>query len=278
LTSIKNLLKFLLHKFFKKNSKTSIGKYIGKILVEEAMSQTQMVTHGGISLKFTVPNSLNYYRVNSFSNKEPETLAWIDSFTENSVFWDVGANIGLYSCYAAHKRGCSVISFEPSIFNLELLARNIHQNFLNEKINIMPIAITNTESVSELNLSTTEWGGALSSFGESYGQDGFELDIKFSYRTFGASLDNLLKLFDLEQPKYLKIDVDGIEHLVLKGGARLLDGVQEILIELNDGFIEQAKTSYQILNAAGFSLKEKTLVPSLEGTNLEKLANQLWVK
>ena len=242
------------------------------------MSHTREIKHGGVNLSFVVPNSLNDYRITSFSSKEPETLAWIDTFTKNSVFWDVGANIGLYSCYAAQKRKCHVISFEPSIFNLELLARNIHQNSLNKRVNIMPLAVTNTESISELNLSTTEWGGALSSFGESYGQDGYELDIEFSYRTFGASLDILLNMFNLEQPKYLKIDVDGIEHLVLKGGTKLLDGVQEILIELNDGFVEQAETSYQILNAAGFSLKEKTLVPYLEGTNLEKIANQLWVK
>ena len=33
--------------------------------------------------------------------KEPETLEWINSFEyrENSIFWDVGANIGLYSIY-----------------------------------------------------------------------------------------------------------------------------------------------------------------------------------
>ena len=82
-----------------------------------------------------------------------------------------------------------------------------------------------------MNLTTTEWGGALSSFGETYGQDGRELDIKFSFSTFGISMDMALKIFDLNQPKNLKIDVDGIEHLILKGGISILTGVQEVLIE-----------------------------------------------
>ena len=32
--------------------------------------------------------------------KEPGTIAWIEGFTEDDVFWDVGANVGLYSLYA----------------------------------------------------------------------------------------------------------------------------------------------------------------------------------
>ena len=51
---------------------------------------------------------INYYtslRVNTFYSKEPETLKWIDNFNEdkNIIFWDIGANIGLYSIYAALK-------------------------------------------------------------------------------------------------------------------------------------------------------------------------------
>ena len=101
------------------------------------MLNQNYVNHNEIKLSFVTPNPLNIYRVKSFSTKEPETLEWIDSFTNDSVFWDVGANIGLYSCYAATKKGCDVIAFEPSVFNLELLARNISNNQLLEKISIM---------------------------------------------------------------------------------------------------------------------------------------------
>jgi len=52
--------------------------------------------------------------------KEPDTLMWIDKIPEHSVFWDVGANVGLYSCYAAKARNCIVFAFEPSVFNLRV--------------------------------------------------------------------------------------------------------------------------------------------------------------
>ena len=44
----------------------------------------------------------------SFSKKEPDTLAWIDLIPEGSLIWDIGANVGLYSVYAAKARNCKV--------------------------------------------------------------------------------------------------------------------------------------------------------------------------
>jgi len=73
-----------------------------------------------------------------FATKEPETLEWIDRIPEKSVLWDIGANVGLYSCYAAKARGCRVFAFEPSVFNLEILARNIFLNQLTDQITIVP--------------------------------------------------------------------------------------------------------------------------------------------
>ena len=54
---------------------------------------------------FFVPNSVVQWRVNTFFSKEPETLEWIDNFKffKDGVFWDIGANIGLYSIYASLK-------------------------------------------------------------------------------------------------------------------------------------------------------------------------------
>ena len=46
-----------------------------------------------IDTKFKIysENSLEDYRASSFYEKEPETVAWINDFTEGSIFFDVGA-------------------------------------------------------------------------------------------------------------------------------------------------------------------------------------------
>ena len=71
-----------------------------------------------------------------FSQKEPETLEWIDNFDSNgkTIFWDIGANIGLYSIYAATKfDSLDIFAFEPSTSNLRVLSRNISLNNFEKK-------------------------------------------------------------------------------------------------------------------------------------------------
>ena len=106
-------------------SRTRLGKLIGEIVITDAMKRKRSVIHNNTQLTFTVPNQLNRFRIDTFSTKEPETLEWIDTIPNNSTLWDIGANVGLYSIYAAKAKNCKVIAFEPSVFNLELLARNI---------------------------------------------------------------------------------------------------------------------------------------------------------
>ena len=87
---------------------------------------------------FRIPNYLTRWLSDEFI-KEPETIQWIDKFTKiennNIIFWDVGANLGLYSIYAALKHAnIEVISFEPSTSNLRILSRNISINNLQDEI------------------------------------------------------------------------------------------------------------------------------------------------
>ena len=98
------------------------------------MNNQIKISYKNINFQLVNPTNLINYRIKTFHSKEPETLDWIDKFDNNSIFWDIGANIGLYSCYASLKKDCNVFSFEPSVFNLEILSRNIFINNLEKKL------------------------------------------------------------------------------------------------------------------------------------------------
>ena len=102
--------------------KTKFGECLESLLIDSAKQKVVLISHAGNLLRFSEPNALCKYRYEIFSNKVPETVKWIDSMPEGLVLWDIGANFGLYSVYAAKKSKCKVWAFEPSIFNLELLA------------------------------------------------------------------------------------------------------------------------------------------------------------
>lgn len=260
-------------------SRTRLGKLIGEIVITDAMKRKRSVIHNNTQLTFTVPNQLNRFRIDTFSIKEPETLEWIDKLPHNSTLWDIGANVGLYSIYAAKTRNCKVIAFEPSVFNLELLARNIFLNNLEEQITIFPLPLTNTLGLNSMRLTTMEWGGALSSFGENIGWDGKQINDIFSFFTYGCSMDQAISIFNIPQPDFIKIDVDGIEHIILEGGKNILSKISGILIEINDDFKEQAESSKFFLEEAGLSLKEKRHSEMIDkSATYRKVYNQIWIR
>jgi FkbM family methyltransferase len=257
---------------------TRLGRFMSEQITEGSMTRQRVVKHGATSLSFCVPNALNHDRAVTFSTKEPETLRWIDSIPAGSVLWDAGANVGLYSCYAAKARNCQVIAFEPSVFNLELLARNVFKNQLTDRVTLVPLPLFETVSGGMLNMSTTRAGGALSTFKESYGFDGKQLQKVFEVRTVGLPLDAALELLGLPQPDYLKMDVDGIEHLILRGGGRVLSRVKGVSIEINDAFEAQASESERLLREAGLTMisKEHAEMFEVGAEAFRRTFNQVW--
>lgn len=257
------------------NSNRFTREFVDMFVVElwKTSIQTYNRTH---SLQFVTPNSLNFFRANTFATKEPETLEWIDSLDSGSILWDIGANVGLYSCYAAKTRDCEVYAFEPSVFNLELLARNIFINGLTSKITIFPLALSDKMSVSQLNMSSTEWGGALSTFDKNYGHDGLELNKVFEFRTFGISMDSAVENFKLPYPDYIKMDVDGIEQLILSGGKSILQRAKSIIIEINEDFLEQKNNSEKILKESGLRFLNKKHSELFDKGEFKNTFNQVW--
>jgi len=276
---IKRLFKVIIAHAVGLIGKTNFGGYVFEQVLNIAMKANQLVKHGQTQLLFAVPNQLNRYRAESFSTKEPETLEWLDCLPLNSVLWDIGANVGLYSCYAAKVRNCQVFAFEPSVFNLELLARNIYLNGLTDKIAIIPLPLSDHQAFSTLNMTSMEWGGALSTFGQDYGWDGLKMQKVFQFQTLGLSVDDASQLLCIPQPNYVKIDVDGIEHLILKGGETVLKKVDGVLIEINDDFLAQVEQSNKILLDAGLVLKTKChseMFDTPDSFGRGKVWNQIW--
>ena len=274
---IKKILKGLVAGVAHQLPLTKVGRYFQDEMIHVAMEANGAVTHNGCDLLFSVPNSLNRFRFESFSTKEPETLEWIDEMAEGSVLWDIGANVGLYSCYAAKKKGCRVYAFEPSVFNLELLARNIFINGLVDRVTIVPIPLSNTLQINTMNMTSTEWGGALSTFGQMYGDDGKTMNKVFEFSTIGVSMDGIGEALGVPMPHYIKMDVDGIEHLLLEGGIKVIEQVRGLIIEVNEDFGEQADNVQRYLTDAGLVFKEKR--NSMMFENNERFGhcyNQIW--
>jgi hypothetical protein len=120
----------------------------------------------------------------------------------------------------------------------------------------------------------------MSSFGEQYGHDGEIIENPFIVSMIGISMDDAINLLAIAQPIYIKIDVDGIEDLILKGGAEVLTKVKSILVEVNDNFLVQADNVNRFLIQAGFTLNEKKHADYFDTlfTAASTTYNQIWSK
>ncbi len=140
---------------------------------------------------------------------ERENLTDIVSETsEEDVFYDIGANVGLYSCLVGSAvENCQIYSFEPHPINVEALKSNIKLNNINATI--FQLAISDEEGIFELSSE-----GAEAGLGEhSLDTSGSESTVSVTVRR----LDDLRKEHDIPVPTIVKIDVEGAELDVIKG-------------------------------------------------------------
>jgi len=251
---------FFLDLIFYKITKRSILIWFKEFIQNDSYKSISILDK---KVSFFVPNQLTDYRVNSFFTKEPETLQWIDNFNTDKeiIFWDIGSNIGLYSIYSALKyRNIKIHSFEPSTSNLRILSRNININELQDKIFINQFPLTDRDKGYQLMMeSDFREGGALHSFGKDLNFEGKKMNIKNDYNIYGFSINYLIKNLNFEAPNYIKIDVDGLEHYILKGADEVLkhQNLKSILVEINEDYLKQLNDVEDIMKRFNFKLLKK---------------------
>ena len=253
------ILSFL-DKIFNIITKRSILVWFKEFIQNESYKKIQILNQ---KINFFIPNQLVEWRVDTFHTKEPETLDWIDTFDKSGdfIFWDIGANIGLYSIYNSlkHKKS-QTISFEPSTSNLRVLSRNISINNLFDRIKIFTAPLTKGGN-KFLIMKEGEFqeGGALNSFGENFDFEGKKFSSKMNYQIYGTNINYLIDNKILDIPDYIKIDVDGIEHLILEGGNKYLSNkkIKSLSIEINENFTEQHEKVIEIMKKNDFKILHK---------------------
>jgi FkbM family methyltransferase len=242
------------------------------VVVSDRFNRMFYVIHEN-SKKFKLLSNteLLLYRSKTFHTKEPETNRWIKTIPKDGVFYDVGANVGVFTILAsAYCR--KVYAFEPVALNYSVLNQNIMVNMLDQVAVAYCMAISDTASFDTIRLSSNVIGSAHHSFGANNDACHNEYTPVFKQGCFGVSLDELVYKYGFDCPTFLKVDVDGNEHLVIGGAARLLRDphLKSVLIELNkDLKIDQVLV--KTIQGNGFTLVEVGEEATLNGMKIGNL-------
>lgn len=139
---------------------------------------------------------------------------------EKDCFVDIGSNIGSYTILASGECHATTYVFEPSPHTFNCLTSNILINNLSDKVKAFNLAL-----------------------GEETGFIGFTTSLDTANHAVIEESENLIRvpistldgIMDEKKVSLIKIDVEGFEMNVIKGGTKTLsqDDLKAIIIELN---------------------------------------------
>ena len=145
------------------------------------------------------------------SREDSQEIATVSAFLQRgAALVDVGANVGLFSCYARHN-GYDVLAVEPQPRNVQLLLRNLQMNRLDAQV--LPIALA-----GEVGVSPLYGGGQGASLSRGWGG----MSATYSTLVAVSTLDTILAGRFAAQPILVKLDVEGHKKQVLQGAAQTL--------------------------------------------------------
>jgi FkbM family methyltransferase len=230
----------------------------------------------GGTLRFHAPTALLRSRAATLLTKEPDTIAWLETLGPDAVLWDLGANVGAFTLYAAMARRCLVLAFEPSAPNFFVLSRNIQLNALSDRVTAYCLAIAGATGLGVLNLDSADLGSAMSQFGRPGESSRYSQAVQpIVHGMIGMTLDDFVARFAPPFPTHFKIDVDGLEWPILQGGAATLrdQRVRAVLVELSLTQIDEQRRAAAFLETCGFSLVSRG---APQGAAREQAANHLF--
>ena len=161
------------------------------------------------------------------------------------VVVDVGANIGMYSLFAARKNPeARIYALEPEPHNLAALRRNLAVNGLDNVVSL-PLGLARQEATVTLRLDGLLENAAGTGHRVVEGDpQGPILEILV------ASLDHLAAAGVVEPPDLVKMDIEGYELNALRGMERLLrEHRPDLLIEVHPDMLADLGQSDQELDA-----------------------------
>lgn len=201
-----------------------------------------------------LPFKINLHEHEEYISSYIRTYGWWEPITTeiltelfnacdpNTIFVDIGANIGYFSLLAA-SRGIQTVAFEPVTANYSLMEKSIADNGYEKYIQSYRVPLSDKQEKITINVSSYNMG--LCSTTRELHQDNFSYSETMiaepldSY--FGASTQNNL---------IVKIDVELHEKKVLRGMEQTLTSgkVSHIILEIS----EYDSEIFDLLRTHGF--------------------------
>jgi FkbM family methyltransferase len=147
------------------------------------------------------------------------------SLPAEPMFVDVGANIGTTTVMALRRHGfASAVAIEPSPANGRVLRLNVVANELEERVRILPVAVSDQEGEIRFDASDANWGAHRVS------GDGRTATVGVEAVTLDELVDK--EVVQPERVGLVWVDAQGHEAAVLAGASRVIEQATPIVVAI----------------------------------------------
>lgn len=215
-----------------------------------SVSDEDVVSHelNGVTAKFRVSTGLEVQRFHNLMEEFDVIETLLSDIDEDEVFFDVGANVGLYTCFLSQKADRTV-AFEPHPENLTRLDDNLILNDLTN-VTVRSEALSDTNGTADLAVKGTNVAGEGT---HSLATGGERNTIEIT-TVRGDSL-----VHELPAPDMIKIDVEGAELAVLRGLEETLMSCSRVYCETHASKLRSRDHTvddvHELLASKGFTVE-----------------------
>ena len=226
------------------------SKWKSDVMSSFVNSKTKVLPSGE-SATFNIDSGIELLRVNTLMGEEQILSQFLSELRAGDVVYDIGANIGLFTCFAATTiPDGTIIGFEPHPVNADRLRENLSMNG-GSNYQIMEYALSNVDSKGYLHVSESQLGAGRSSVS-------VEGDVCIQQCKAESLIDDDL----IPPPTVVKIDVEGAELRVLEGFGSHLDDIRTLFCEVHPkemrSFGDTPEELEALLESRGLTITDTT--------------------
>lgn len=137
---------------------------------------------------------------------------------KEDIVFDLGANIGMFSCVAAVKGG-KVFAFEPTPKTITYLKRNAA---LYENIVVVEAAVSDKDGEAEFAINDLSGENVNIGSNTLFAEKMEDHCLFDTIKVKTVSLDSFVKTHHIERVDFIKADIEGAERYMLEGAKEIL--------------------------------------------------------
>lgn len=142
------------------------------------------------------------------------------SISQGDIVFDVGAHFGIFSYYAITQGASEVHAFEPNPYAFEVLKKNA--KLWSDKTKLHQLALSDRNGEADLFITSNKFDPGTTILTHREGTVLEKKNYTKKVKVTTITLDDFVDKYNINRVDFIKIDAEGAERAILRGGKKTI--------------------------------------------------------